>query len=1568
MFTGVITYSLSIVGMFIGFVTRLCNIIIVFTEVVTLSPIVVNMLNVFITRLRSVVDCYLKIDALHIRIASKPSLLGPTAMYHSIVHLSDIHIRSGDSKRSRYQEYSDVFANLLDSIRAQPAIIDRTALIVITGDLFHHKNRIEPYGLELAIRLVTDLAQLAPVVIIRGNHDYRQDVPEERDTITAMMNYQIPNVHYFDSTGIHTIGNIHFGVTAVQDTLLYGATSGISSQLPPFPTPPRLAPDTYSVALFHGSVISSTLQNGAPLTPTLHGYPIDWFGKDYDAILLGDIHLQQVKRAKCIDEKEPELPQTTRCRSYHYEAGAAPWAYPGSLIQQDFGETLYGHGYLLWNLRDREIHSYHVWNPRGFIKVRMNDGKVEVLHREISNMAPTYVAADALLATAWFPKHLEIQYTGKDCDAQTLRAVREYFLSMSREVVRMVRPPEPVEQAAGASVAPSDGVREKINSLDVLIEYIQNALEKNKKNVPDLWKQWLQHPERLAMNVSRLPDKMAKKVSERSDKLLKFASSYLEDFERAKTHQGQSESLRLNKLEWDWILCYKDGNVFDFDKDSQQLSILNAKNGHGKSNFLEVIAIALYGEGFPSRFNKNYSSNAICDKKPASALPGTLLTFTLGTTRYRLKRTLKPQYEKRSMTFHEVILYSVSANGECSILHQGQTAVSQWVETHIGTIQAYLMTAMLSQNADCDFFSLDKLKQRTLLDQVLSLEHIQSLQVLLKEAAKYYKHTIDVVEAYYDGIAAQRPVVDRTAELLELRSQADALAMEVDGNHKRWHHVSESRLLHVKSLESLTAELDQVVARASTMKPVDGRIEDLRTALEHATSERDEVRRFEKHVAQYSGLHRMDVAASDLILLNVGEGDGVDLLDSLVGHLETVRTMLLRHPDFTPKRMMEEINEVCAIASSEEFVFNDPEDPDEGQRHVMEIYQTLPERTERMTAFRAWSEHMRSNFAQDRDEFKRERINERVREAEESERIVREYPDMIAEKKKAASKIKAQVTRTRNQLDGMNETRPNRPSLSAAALEDLRRSVGEGDLKQAEERLERTREAIQCLPTLFHRHALLQSKRSDILSYLQECATMPFNPECGACRQQPWRTKYDAMRDQLPAIEEEIHAVMVEVKAWVSDMDGWGPGQEEKAALQGLREEARRLEQEVNDRRQVETETALHVAYDAWAVGYEKVKRDHDRYQGQLNDRMREIERDQALLQSRMLDAQEMRAEVERLRKRRAEYEMYQVELREREKLYDEDDANLGILWVLLLAEYRRTVALLTDRWETRTAKVTEAYKVALARVHEKEEHRALVEKAEATREVIAAYSAWMNWKDAKERERRVLLAIRDIEASSRMSAVGGDGSGSRDEAHEVLQDAKSHLAIVSAICDTFDGYREWLYCQHIAPIIQTRVNHVLRMICDERILLLDSEWLSAIDTLSWFIHDGSSRVIIEKASGFQRFIVGIAIRVAFHQIGFCRVSFDQHFIDEGFTTCDADNIEKVPQFLQQLLHYYRSIYLVTHLEDLKTCTTHHIHITRDASGLSQIQYGDVDVAAPQEKKRGRPPKVKSVGVVVNKV
>ena len=65
---------------------------------------------------------------------------------------------------------------------------------------------------------------------------------------------------------------------------------------------------------------------------TSEGYPWNWMDIGYDLGLLGDVHKQQIF-----------------IRKSGFKAG-----YSGSLIQQNFGESLFNHGYLLWKINEKE--------------------------------------------------------------------------------------------------------------------------------------------------------------------------------------------------------------------------------------------------------------------------------------------------------------------------------------------------------------------------------------------------------------------------------------------------------------------------------------------------------------------------------------------------------------------------------------------------------------------------------------------------------------------------------------------------------------------------------------------------------------------------------------------------------------------------------------------------------------------------------------------------------------------------------------------------------------------------------------------------------------------------------------------------------------------------------------------------------------------------------------------------------------------------------------------------------------------------------------------------------------
>ena len=168
-----------------------------------------------------------------------------------IYHISDVHIRSGDETASRFKEYETVFNNLHTELSKLQPIIRNEAGIVITGDTFHNKSRIESPGIKLFNMLISKLSALAPVYIILGNHDFKQDGSVNIDFLDAFLYSKPENVNYLKKTGLYFSGNVGFGLTSIKEVLEIGSGSGINKDMPDFPKPVFDENIKTKIALFH---------------------------------------------------------------------------------------------------------------------------------------------------------------------------------------------------------------------------------------------------------------------------------------------------------------------------------------------------------------------------------------------------------------------------------------------------------------------------------------------------------------------------------------------------------------------------------------------------------------------------------------------------------------------------------------------------------------------------------------------------------------------------------------------------------------------------------------------------------------------------------------------------------------------------------------------------------------------------------------------------------------------------------------------------------------------------------------------------------------------------------------------------------------------------------------------------------------------------------------------------------------------------------------------------------------------------------------------------------------------
>lgn len=262
--------------------------------------------------------------------------------YKYIVHISDIHIHNNVRKI----EYEEVFKKLCNSITK----IKDDFIIVVTGDIVHSKTELSPEAIYLTRELFKSLAELGKIIAIAGNHDcvlYNNS----RMSILDLLR-DIKNVTYADKRGYYTFGNIIFGVTTIKDSeILIPLNNTKHTQ----------------VALYHGFVATNKECPGFRFGDS---YLVKNF-KNYQYVLLGDIH------------------------RHYYLNEEKNIAYAGSLIQQNYKESIDNHGYLLWDIANGKSKHIHIKNNYGYHTMNVNDDISEDLPKNLNIRFNTYSDLDS---------------------------------------------------------------------------------------------------------------------------------------------------------------------------------------------------------------------------------------------------------------------------------------------------------------------------------------------------------------------------------------------------------------------------------------------------------------------------------------------------------------------------------------------------------------------------------------------------------------------------------------------------------------------------------------------------------------------------------------------------------------------------------------------------------------------------------------------------------------------------------------------------------------------------------------------------------------------------------------------------------------------------------------------------------------------------------------------------------------------------------------------------------------------------------------------------------------------
>lgn len=247
-------------------------------------------------------------------------------MIKKIIGCADIHIRNY-KRLDEYQEQLDKFVDYCKNYVKQYE--KGEVCIVIAGDLFHSKTDISPECYLAVSKFLSQLDEITETIVIAGNHDFNASNHDREDPIAVV--FEMSNFKQTRYLDRETNKKTDFVIDQNIVWCLYSSFDSMG-QLDVDDMRKKYPDKTY-VALFHGDVEKSETDLGYE---SEIGFNVKHFeGVDFG--IFGHIHKRQ-----CLNDSK--------------------LVFCGSLIQQDHGESLSNHGFVIWDVNDKTYEEIDIPN------------------------------------------------------------------------------------------------------------------------------------------------------------------------------------------------------------------------------------------------------------------------------------------------------------------------------------------------------------------------------------------------------------------------------------------------------------------------------------------------------------------------------------------------------------------------------------------------------------------------------------------------------------------------------------------------------------------------------------------------------------------------------------------------------------------------------------------------------------------------------------------------------------------------------------------------------------------------------------------------------------------------------------------------------------------------------------------------------------------------------------------------------------------------------------------------------------------------------------------------------
>jgi DNA repair exonuclease SbcCD ATPase subunit/DNA repair exonuclease SbcCD nuclease subunit len=1432
-----------------------------------------------------------------------------------LFHISDIHIRHGDHKQSRYSEYNTVFDNLQASLKKQISTLDLKNdefVIIVTGDIFHNKNVIGNYGLTLYKKFIQSLTSLGKTILFHGNHDRNQNEIDQPSLVSSTLD--IPNLTILTHTQTFTIDDVGFSYLNIDDTLDSTTTSGRVTSLPSFPT---VMNARHKVALFHGTFANVKLYNGTEVNDTQNPYPFSLI-EGFDFALLGDIHLRQ-----------KGLYQSTL------------WGYSGSLIQQNFGEDIINHGYMIWDLPSKTVKEVNVYNPYGMVNLKtVND---IICIRKRGQYEPLNITSE------YFPKHIDIKLYS-DVDLSALADM----LSTRNITFNIINKASPDDAQDISTPAESSLDIDTHIDKDTLLQHFSTYLSPAQNTILT---NIISSYDNLLFDVSKYPDDL-------QDKCLKINKELTTLIANCQSTQSTSEIRRpftIKYLEWSNLFCYEGAHWIDFEKAEYSTFLVTGKNGTGKSAIYDILTLAIWGELPNSKqTTESQLTCGIINYKFDTA--NTMIDVEINNQMYRITKTFNKKIDNHKLLLNKAhtTIQKYVDSGEIE-LYKSDNAAKIEIIKMFGTLDEFLTSSMVTQNMDFDILKMGHADVLSLIDQKFDIKYIYSLYELFKFAGKKYqdfKKIIDAKMEVYAKLSPQTPINTATLSQLEqdlktLEAERNTLATEFDSILV---NINDSNTRHILSTDydTLIAQLPQTTIKSTS---------DYNKAITSLAEYKNILRglsqqKIDNLVSQYTpSLNLTHIskpceytlieseadalkkyANSEATLLPEYERRTVDQLYTLKRNLITSLTnttqMIKEHnhnkpitvqqPKYTESSLLTQINEIHQMTLDILINFCNSNARATSPPHTTTNSYSYSDYTDAITNL--------SNLRQ-------------------TVLILKEKLANIDTKFKTAHQKKSTLTQV-NKPDHpikISSTTAIKKYLQAINITNIQNSINEDTtvMEAFYRDLDTIEEHNKELRTLDAEHLMLTSNKD-----------YAYSPTCEYCCQRPWVCRINQLASLISAKKD----VIASLSTALYDNTPYD-----------YMEIYNRLEANKQILEQYELHTTWLTYYiykeqdDLLTKDINKLLASKDTLNKELQDAETSIKQLEGITTAfnasafALFDKYNTIQSYNVYAEWKAKYDDLQTKQTEiQNQLHNISEYLTYIADVKPRKEKLKALQESYAKWETydKNVKINAAYKSSALQlqidtyVNAQEYIRLRALKPQIMRKMDLATSI-------SETDAKIKLLINNITEQRTIAAYNSANQSKHDILKESLQYIDDTLNLMSIVTEQFIDYRKELYATKVLPKLTAIANKYIKTLCHNstKMFELDALLTTYRDKdihINWLIKntindDNRQQTIsVKQASGFQQFAISFALRMGL----FLNRTCHQLFIDEGFTACDKENLSIVPAFLRGLLKMFKSIVIVSHIDLIQDSIDNVAQIHYNTQNKSSaVHYGEQHIVVQRRRK-----------------